>query len=227
MTEARVDTVLIASGGGTDAYSIMQAYTKGFIPNIEIQELISTSQKAGCLEKASVCKIRTYTLEKKYHTIDEFNANLSNHLRYIQTELVFLVGCVVKVYPIDNIAMYNIHPADQHKHGGNKMYGLEVHRRVIREVEDKICRGKKTASDRFYTYPTIHEATMDYDAGHPLLIGHIEIPKEIISEYMANLIDIDEAAKRLQKHVLPYEWLMLPTAVQMAAKKIIDKKEAP
>ena len=34
-----VNTVLIASGSGTDADAVMEAYAKGFIPNISIKAL--------------------------------------------------------------------------------------------------------------------------------------------------------------------------------------------
>lgn len=224
MTEERVGTALIASGGGTDARSIMKAYAEGQIPNIDLRVLVSTKKDAECIVKADKNKIASHVIDSKLYTIHEFNAVLSQFLKKLQIELVFLVGCVIKVCPIDGVAIYNIHPADPHKHGGYKMYGLEVHRRVIREIADEIVRDKKNISDKFYTHPTVHQATMDYDSGSPLLTTHVEIPREILQNYLSSETDLDEAARRLQQHVLPYEWLMLPTAVQIAAIKIIDKR---
>jgi folate-dependent phosphoribosylglycinamide formyltransferase PurN len=52
MDNRKVKTVLIASGGGTDANAIMEAYRVGFIPNIELVGLLSTKAGAGCLDKA-------------------------------------------------------------------------------------------------------------------------------------------------------------------------------
>lgn len=224
MAKRSVNTVLVASGSGTDAEAIMKAYASGCIPNINLVALISTKQGAGCIEKALNLGVQHIVVARKGKTLDSFNDELRLMLSSLQAELVFLVGCIVKVYPIEGMAIYNIHPADPHKHGGDNMYGPEVHRRVIREVEDLIRRGKKQKDDRFFSYPTIHEAVLEYDSGEILIQGCVEIPSSIITRYMEGEIKIDEAAGLLQKTVLPYEWIILPPAVQMAAKKIIDER---
>jgi hypothetical protein len=36
---------------------------------------------------------------------------------------------------------------------------------------------------------------------------------------------LKEAADKLQKHVLEYEWIFLPAGVRAAARKIIDEKK--
>jgi len=150
--ENQVDTVLIASGSGTDSDSITGAWINGCIPEV------------------------------------------------------------------------NIHPADPHKHGGDGMYGLEVHRRVIMEIVDKIKRGKNAVGDKFYSCPTVHEVEMEYDSGHALLTGDIEIPEKIIHDVVEENISSHDAAKQLQQVVLLNEWLMLPTAVRMAARKILSER---
>ena len=179
---------------------------------------------AGCLQKAAGLGIETCVIDRKQAgSFDAFNLALLRYLQSVEVKLVFLVGCIVRIDPIDGIDIYNIHPADPHTHGGNKMYGLEVHRRVISEVADSIKRGKRRKEDRFFTHPTVHEVVYDYDSGQRLVQIDVEIPRSIISEYIAGNISLDEAATRLQKHVLPYEWLILPTAVNIAAKKILDR----
>ena len=196
----------------------------GCISNINLRALISTKPGAGCIEKAENLGIQHAVVARKSKTLDSFNDELRLMLSGLRSELVFLVGCVVKVYPIEGIVIYNIHPADTRKHGGDGMYGLEVHRRVILEIVDQVKRGKVDMGGRFFTYPTIHEATLEYDSGKTLIQGCIEISSLIISQYMEGNIQIDETASLLQKTVLPYEWIMLPAAVQMAAKKIIDER---
>jgi phosphoribosylglycinamide formyltransferase-1 len=229
----KVNTVLIASGSGTDADAIMKAYKAGFIPGIDLKALISTKSGAGCLEKAKALGVPIKVIDRsKYSSITHFNMPVSNFLMEVKAELVFLVGCIVKIYPIPieigEVAMYNIHPADPHKYGGNGMYGLEVHRRVIRDIIDRIKRGKVKPEDRFFTYPTIHEVVMDYDSGEPFLQAKVEVPTEIIFDALKAVTDeksIDVVAGKLQQVVLPNEWIMLPAAVEMAAMKKREKKE--
>lgn len=227
MTE-KVNVVLIASGSGTDADSIMKAHASGGISNINIEALVSTKPGAGCLEKADALGVPTKVIDRsRYSSILNFNMSISNFLLEVEAELVFLVGCIVKIFPIEGIKMYNIHPADPHKHGGNKMYGLEVHRRVVRDIIDQIERGKVNALNRFFTLPTIHEVVMNYDSGEPFVQARVEVPTEIIVDALeagADEKSIDIAAEKLQQVVLPNEWIMLPAAVEMAAKKIIDNK---
>jgi phosphoribosylglycinamide formyltransferase-1 len=225
-----VNTVLIASGSGTDADSIMKAYVAGSIPNINLKALISTKPGAGarCLDKAEALGVPTKVIDRsKFDTIGKFNIALDAFLYEVNAKLVFLVGCIVKIFPIEEVGMYNIHPADPYKHGGKGMYGLEVHRRVIRDIIDQIKRGKVKPEDRFFTLPTIHEVVMDYDSGEPFMQAKVEVPTEIIAEALeagADEKSIDVAAEKLQQVVLLNEWVMLPTAVKMAAKKIIDNK---
>jgi phosphoribosylglycinamide formyltransferase-1 len=223
MTEKKVKTVLIASGSGTDANAIMQAYCSGCIPNADIKALISTKDDAGCIDKAIANNIPFTTISRRAAKSNEhFNDMLADYLSVLGCELVFLVGCVVKIFPIPGIDIYNIHPADPQNFGGNGMYGLKVHERVLIHVEDLIARGKKNVDDDFFTYPTVHQADFNYDSGQSLISASVKIPKAIIAQRINKEIELTEAAELLQKHVLPYEWMILPTAVKMAAQKILS-----
>lgn len=219
----KVNTMLIASGGGTDANAIMEAYSGGFIPNISLKKLISTKYGAGCLEKADKHNIETLVIDRKECGLGGFNRLLLAEIIKLDCKLVFLVGCIVRVAPIVRVTIYNIHPAEIKNFGGDGMYGLTVHKRVLLQILDLIHRGRKSIDDRFFTYPTVHEVISDleYDSGEPLLVGSVEIPKSIIYNAFHKKVSLEESAELLQKEVLPYEWMMLPTAVKMAANKII------
>lgn len=229
-----VKLALVASGSGTDADSIMKAWRAGCIPEVDNILLISTKEGAGCLNKASAIGIATRLVSCKGPSEAlNFSIKLRERLDLCGINLVFLVGCVHKVIQTrsdDDIATYNIHPADPYQHGGQGMYGLKVHEHVFKEIGDEIARGKKKVSDKFFTYPTIHRAVGEYDAGDILLQGVVEIPAEIIKGFMDPVgfmdgeLSLKEAAKALQKHVLPYEWMILPPAVRMAARRIIERK---
>ncbi len=223
--EGKVRTALVISGSGTDANAVMEKYVAGFIPNIELVSLISTNRVAGGLDKARILKVTTKIFDRQENGVAGLNALLAGYVQEEQIKLLFLLGCIVKIYPIPGVAMWNIHPADPHDFGGNKMYGLKVHERVLENVIDLINRGKKKPGDDFFTYPTVHEATLDYDCGQPLLRAFVKIPQRIILDRLNGAIDITEAAKRLQQHVLPYEWAILPTAVNIAAMKILDEQK--
>lgn len=229
MAGKKVRLACIASGGGTDFDSIAKAWSNDQIPEVSEIVLISTKEEAGCIVKADKLGIKHMVVEPANKII------LSTFVREAllelgQVDLMFLVGCVFKVDPITNdkgflIPMYNIHPADIHEHGGDTMYGLAVHEHVLRQIRDQLIRGKKTINDRFYTFPTVHAASRKYDDGPPLLTGSVEVPTDLIVELMNQDTQIKEIAKKLQQIVLPYEWQILPTAVRMAAKKILDGKE--
>jgi folate-dependent phosphoribosylglycinamide formyltransferase PurN len=223
----RINLALIASGSGTDADSIMSAWEIGCIPEINPPLLISTKKGVGCLEKSMSRGLPSEVVDyKEYSDPDTFNSALKGILKTAFTDLVFLVGCIHKIYPVEGMALFNIHPADPARHGGDKMYGLAVHQHVLEEVKDLIYRGKKNSSDNFYTYPTVHEATLDYDGGDMLLRQSVLIPSALVKNYCQGLMEPKQAAKALQEVVLPYEWLMLPAAVRMAARRILEKRKA-
>ncbi len=226
-----INLALIASGSGTDANSIMQAWKSDCIPEINSILLISTNAKAGCLDKADKLSIPTETVDysestHRQKTKEEkdivFGKKITLVLKKNKINLIFLVGCIKIIPTIRGIPMYNIHPADPKEHGGHMMYGLDVHVHVLKQIQDRVSRGWNKPDARFFTYPTIHEASPEYDQGQILLQGYVEIPRTIIIEQLnkTKTISIHDLAKRLQEYVLPYEWLMLPAAVRMAAKKI-------
>lgn len=221
----KINLALIASGSGTDADSIMAAWEAGCVPEINPPLVISTKKEAGCLEKARSRGVNSLVVDyKTCSDPDRFNNEVSGLLKSNAVDFVFLVGCIHKIFPVEGIAMYNIHPADPLKHGGDKMYGLAVHEHVLEEIKDLVFRGKRNLTDPFYTYPTVHEAILDYDGGNMLLRQAVRIPPTIIREYYESSKDGKQSAKVLQEWVLPFEWLMLPAAVRMAARRILEKR---
>lgn len=222
-----MNLILIASGSGTGANAIMEAWRRKQIPEIDNIVLMSTRPGAGCLEKARDLGVNNFVIEPPSSPLTSqervvYQQRLEAMASFQFAELVFLVGCVVVLPPISTLPMYNIHPADPEFHGGQGMYGLQVHEHVLAEAVDLVRRGKKDLGrGRFFTHPTVHEATAKPDDGPPLLRGTVEIPNPLILQVLAEQITLVEAAKELQKVVLPYEWLMLPTAVRMAAARIL------
>lgn len=218
----KVRTVLIASGSGTDANSVMVAKP----PLAEIICLLSTVEGAGCLEKAKENDIPTHVIARSGKTGEAFEREVELWLTRVDAELIFLLGCKHHIPQVHNVTMYNIHPAHPQKHGGRHMYGLEPHKHVLRGIRDKIWREMKVSTDQFRTRAVIHEAIEGMDKGEPLVEIHVDIPRYVI-EMALDEEDgeaLEKAAEELQQIVLPYEWIILPAAVQAACHKIIQEK---
>lgn len=215
--------ILVASGGGTDANAIMEAFSRGHFKDLVSRVvLISTKEGAGCLTKALSWNIDQRTVDVKEQTV--FEQEIKNLLKELSADVVFLVGCIRRMPVISGLPMYNIHPAETSQFGGNGMYGLTVHKRVLLAIKDRIARGMASPEDGFFTYPTVHEAVQGYDQGREILRASVQIPSDIIRDLVAGIIPLSDLAERLQKHVLPREWLMLPAAVAIAVKNILDTK---
>ncbi len=215
--------VIIASGGGTDANAIMRAYNIGFMPELAELRLISTKAGAGCLGKAENQKINSIVIEcKNKQEVPDFNLRLKQYIKNNNIQLIILAGCVWEIYPVDGVLMINVHPADTQKHGGRHMYGLKVHERVLSEVMDIICREIKGPEDDFETYITIHEVGFPIDQGTVIMKAPVKIPTTIIKGLHNGDFSLKDAAEKLQKHILEYEWIFLPAGVRAAARKVLD-----
>ena len=223
--KTQVNLLLIASGGGTDAFAVMDAWRREQIPEVNKIILVSTREGAGCLVKATTCGVKTITLVPPHSPMNPeemlaYQAELTRIVEEHDSDMIFLVGCIVILPLIRGVPMFNIHPAHTILHGGNEMHSLRPHLHVLAAVKDEIARGqKKLGRDTFFTYPTVHRVTKVVDGGPPLLQVPVEIPEEIIRWYDVSKVG---AAEQLQKHVLPFEWEMLPKAVRMAAVKILS-----
>lgn len=223
-----VKLALIASCEGKGHRAIIEAYKALGRKRIwEVVCLISTVKGVECIKMAKDRNVKTRTINRKsYDSLDSFNFAMKKYLINQGINLVFLVGCIHKIHPIDGITIYNIHPARIPDHGGKGMYGLAVHESVLLEIVNDIKIDRMNIeTDRFFTQLTIHEVVEEYDSGIPILTGNVEIPRDLIFRFLDREIPLNEAAKELQKIVLPIEHMMLPTAVNMAAERIINKED--
>jgi len=220
-----INAGILASGGGTDANAIMNAYKIGFMPEIADIRLISTKDGAGCLDKAEKQNIKNIVIEcKGKPDVPDFNWRLSKFVHDHNILLLILAGCIWEIYPIEGVLIINIHPADTHKHGGRHMYGLKVHERVLSDIMDIVYREIQKPEDHFETCVTVHEVGFPIDQGPIIMRAPVSIPNEIIIGLHQEVLSLKDAAVKLQQHVLEYEWIFLPAAVRAAARKIIDKK---
>lgn len=223
MDTAGIVAGIIASGGGTDAHAVMSAYNIGFIPELTDLRLISTKTGAGCLKKAENQKIDSLVIEcRNKEEVPDFNRRLHRYIKENNIQLIILAGCVWELYPVEGVLMINIHPADTQKHGGRHMYGLKVHERVLSDIMDIIYREIKKPGDDFETCVTIHEVGFPIDQGPIILKAPVKIPHDVIIGLHSGSLSLKDASEKLQKHILEYEWILLPAGVRAAARKIMD-----
>lgn len=223
MNTSGINAGIIASGSGTDAHAVMNAYNIGFIPEIADLRLISTKSGAGCLAKAENQKIKSAVIEcRNKEEVPDFNGRLKQYVKENHIQLIILAGCVWELYPVEGVLTINIHPADTQKHGGRHMYGLKVHERVLTDVMDNIYREIKNPEDDFETCVTIHEVGFPIDQGPVILKANVKIPRDIVIGLHRGSLSLKDASANLQKHILEYEWILLPAGVRAAARKILD-----
>lgn len=216
---------IVASGGGTDANAIMAGWRKGEIPNVGEIVLFGTKRGAGCFDKADDNIVKAYLVEcASKGQVPVFNKRLKKKCEEKKIDMLFLAGCI---WGIDTrrlkASVFNIHPADTLEHGGRNMYGLAVHEHVLARIKDDIYREFADVRDDFYTQINIHRVNhaAGIDRGKVFIKLDVPIPGGIILEIAAGT-EIKGLAVELQKYVLQYEHMILPSAVNILAKICLD-----
>ena len=191
-------TVLV-SGGGTNLQAILDAMDRREIQNAEISAVISNNPNAYALERARLKGIPALCISPKaYKTREEFHKALLKALKDSGADLVVLAGCLV-VIPESIIREYkgrmiNIHPSLIPSFCGTGYYGLKVH-------EEALKRGVKV------TGATVHFVDEGTDTGPILLQKAVEVHDGDTPEVLQRRV-MEEA-----------EWVLLPKAIDMIARK--------
>lgn len=169
---------IMASGQGTNAQNIIN-YFKGSDINVN---LIVTDKFCGATNVAKESSID--------HTILVNWSQLISIVRGYNPDLVVLAGFLKKV-PVDFLNEFktiNLHPSLLPKHGGDGMWGLNVHKSVIES-------GDKESGI------TIHWVNSEYDKG------------EIISQFKCD-VDKNETPQSLQEKIKELEYKNFPKVIK-------------
>lgn len=148
--EPLISLAILASGGGSNAESIVQYFSQN--KNIKIVGIWTNYSKSGILDRKTGVDVKVFSpgddddsllmLWKK----EGVNAIiLAGYLKPIP--IVFLQHFRNKII--------NIHPSLLPKHGGKGMYGIAIHRAALRSLDKK-------------SGITVHIVTEKYDEG-PIL----------------------------------------------------------
>jgi phosphoribosylglycinamide formyltransferase-1 len=192
---------IIASGGGTNAQSVIEACESGRIAG-RVVVVVSNNSKAGVLERARRHDIPAQHLSN-HHCADDADLDRAfvELLRSYEVDVVALAGYMKKRGPAFLAAfpnrVLNIHPALlPGPHGGPGKYGLHVHESVL-------------AADDDVTGVTIHLVDEEYD--HGPVVARREVA-----------VRLDDTPETLQQRVLKVEHELYPAVLAAVARGELD-----
>ena len=170
---------ILVSGRGSNMTAIIDACERGYLlANVEI--VISDNPDAEALAIAKERKISTIHFDtpvcKNLRLLD---TSICEVLRNYEVDFVLLAGYMKMVGSLVLSAfegkILNVHPSLLPKHGGQGMYGINVHRAVIDAGE------KKSGA-------TIHLVNSDYDKGKILGQNSVIVDKEDTPDSLAKKV---------------------------------------
>ena len=190
----RTRIAVLVSGGGTNLQALIDAQGRGEIPDGEIVLVISNNPNAYALERAKSAGIETAVCTKP-----DMEAKILSALEAHNIEMLILAGFMA-ILSRDFVGRYperiiNIHPSLIPSFCGEGFYGLRVHRAAL-------DYGVKV------TGATVHYVNEIPDGG------------KIICQKAVDIQDGD-TPEILQRRVMEQaEWLLLPKAAEIVAKRI-------
>jgi phosphoribosylglycinamide formyltransferase, formyltetrahydrofolate-dependent len=195
MSKMRIS--VLASGGGTDFQSVIDAVESGYLEDSEIVQLIAGKDGIGAAERAEKHGIKVKAITKaNYPDMNERMNAVAAALAEEDTDLVVLAGYLSIVAP-QVIKKYdhriiNIHPALLPKHGGKDCYGMNVHRMVLEAGDTE-------------SGATVHYVNEGIDSGNIILQSHVPVLE-------------GDTPEDLAARVLETEHIILPAAIRMIEK---------
>ena len=142
--------IIFASGDGTNVEQIIKYFKNN--NEVNIQLILTNNSNAGVLKRA-----KKHRIPAIFYNNEAFeNKIVFEILNSLNPNLIVLAGFIRKI-PNTIISRFpnkiiNIHPALLPSHGGKGMFGIEVHKSVIRSNDSK-------------TGVTIHYVNSNYDEG--------------------------------------------------------------
>jgi len=127
--------VIFASGSGSNAENIINYFKEN--PTIAVVCVFTNNSKAGVIDRVKKQGIPFEIFSKN----DFQDESFINRINKYTPDLIVLAGFLLKI-PEYLIAIFcnriiNIHPALLPKYGGKGMYGMNIHRAVFENNEQK------------------------------------------------------------------------------------------
>ena len=195
---------VFVSGGGTNLQALLDAQAEGKLKDGEIVLVLSSNPGAYALQRAEKAGVSSVTVSRKDSASqEEFEAAISRELEKAGIEMIVLAG-FMSILSADFTAQWdkriiNVHPSLIPSFCGKGYYGLRVHEAALRY-------GVKV------TGATVHYVNEVPDGGQIILQKAVDILP-------------GDTPEVLQRRVMEQaEWLLLPQAAQLVAKRISDEK---
>ena len=195
----RTRIAVLVSGGGTNLQALIDAQGRGDIPDGEIALVISNNPEAYALERAKRAGIKTAVCTKP-----DMERKILQTLADHGVDMIVLAGFMA-ILSKDFVSRWperiiNIHPSLIPSFCGEGFYGLRVH-------EAALNYGVKV------TGATVHYVNEIPDGGR------------IIAQKAVEIQDGD-TPEVLQRRVMEQaEWILLPRAAEIVAKRIRESEE--
>lgn len=185
---------VLASGGGTDFQSIIDAVHSGYLKNCIVDILISDRPGVYAIERAKKNNIEYKVLDRKI-----YKSNISDEILKLLHNRVQLIVCAgwLSILKGDLISQFenkiiNIHPSLIPSFCGEGMYGIKVHERVLEHgVKISGC--------------TVHFVDEGTDSG-PIIFQRA-VP-----------VYFEDTPEELQQRVLKEEHKALPEVIKMISE---------
>ena len=142
--------VLFASGSGTNVENIINYFQNN--KNIKVVQVLTNNKNAKVLNRCNKLNVKTLVFNKT----DLYDSDTIVNLLKTEADYIILAGFLWKV-PQNIIDAFpnkiiNIHPALLPNYGGKGMYGMHIHKAVVKNNEKE-------------TGITIHFVNENYDEG--------------------------------------------------------------
>ena len=172
-SDKKVSILIFASGNGSNAENIITYFRK---KAIDINWMIITNNtNAGVIQKSIKMGVPFLVFNKK----DFYENIFLKKISLINPKLIILAGFLLKIpenliKKFDN-KIINIHPSLLPKYGGKGMYGMNVHKEVIKNNED-------------FSGISIHYVNNQYDDGKIIFQKSTKITYPCTAEKLAKKI---------------------------------------
>ena len=172
-SDKKVSILIFASGNGSNAENIITYFRK---KAIDINWMIITNNtNAGVIQRSIKMGVPFLVFNKK----DFYENMFLKKISLINPKLIILAGFLLKI-PENLIKKFedkiiNIHPSLLPKYGGKGMYGMHVHKEVIKNKEEQ-------------SGISIHYVNNQYDDGKIIFQKSTKITYPLTAEELAKKI---------------------------------------
>ena len=175
-SDKKVSILIFASGNGSNAENLITYFKK---KNIEINWIVATNNsEAGVIERCIKLNVPYFVISK-----GDLNKNsLLEKIKMIDPSLIILAGFLLKI-PEQIIDYFpqkivNIHPSLLPNYGGKGMYGINIHKAVIKNKE------KQSGF-------TIHYVNEEYDKGGIIFQKIVDVDVKTPEELSEKILKLE------------------------------------